>query len=285
MKEFIKNLYHNRKRLITVLVLDDSKPGQDNSYTFKPVKIFISVFALMLITFFFSIVIYILTPIGGFFYSSDEKIARNQLIDISLRVGALQDSLERRDTQLKEMQGIIRTSSDTVLALNPEFNLLAGNNENSLEPLRIALEKFDAANQIGSSSLAYSAILNTSPDFPTAAPVPGILTKVFSPEENHFGLDLAAQKNQAIANLANGTVIYSNRTLEEGYVISIQHKNGYVTTYKHCQRLLRKVGDVVRKGEIIGYVGDIGTTSSGPHLHLEIWKDGVAQNPELYLIL
>ncbi|HBX66955.1 MAG TPA: hypothetical protein DEG32_12680, partial [Balneolaceae bacterium] len=62
------------------------------------------------------------------------------------------------------------------------------------------------------------------------------------------------------------------------------HSEGIVTTYKHLSKLNKKEGDLVLKGDILGEIGNAGVLSTGPHLHFEIWKNGVPQNPEVYLI-
>jgi murein DD-endopeptidase MepM/ murein hydrolase activator NlpD len=64
----------------------------------------------------------------------------------------------------------------------------------------------------------------------------------------------------------------------------VQHSEGVITTYKHLSKLNKKEGDLVLKGDILGEIGNAGVLSTGPHLHLEISKNGVPQNPEVYLI-
>ena len=87
-----------------------------------------------------------------------------------------------------------------------------------------------------------------------------------------------------ITSIADGTVVSASWTVSEGYVLSIQHAGGMLSIYKHCSSLTKKSGDNVLKGDIVGTTGDVGVTSSGPHLHFEIWKDGLPQDPGMYLI-
>ena len=63
-----------------------------------------------------------------------------------------------------------------------------------------------------------------------------------------------------------------------GLCVYLDHGNGYSTRYGHMSQVLVNVGDVVQKGQVIGYVGSTGD-SSGPHLHFEIRINGVAQDP------
>lgn len=114
-------------------------------------------------------------------------------------------------------------------------------------------------------------------------PLKGTLTSHYDPAVRHFGIDIAAQRNEAVKSVLDGTVILSNWTLETGYVIAIQHSRNIVSMYKHNSALLKKAGDYVRAGEPVAIVGETGELSTGPHLHFELWYDGVPVNPEEYI--
>ena len=99
----------------------------------------------------------------------------------------------------------------------------------------------------------------------------------------HKGLDIACKSGTSIKSIASGTVIYSgyDRT-GYGYLIKIDHGNGVQTWYAHCSKLYVKTGEQVNAGDIIAAVGSTGN-STGPHLHLEIRKDGKTVNPQIYV--
>ena len=134
------------------------------------------------------------------------------------------------------------------------------------------------------NEILFSNIITTASDFPGRYPVQGSLTRGYLPDEEHFGIDIATKKDEPIVNIADGSVINSSWTINNGYVISIQHSKGVVSTYKHLATLNKKEGDLVLKGDILGTTGNTGVLSTGPHLHFEIWKNGIPQNPEVYLI-
>ena len=115
-------------------------------------------------------------------------------------------------------------------------------------------------------------------------PIKGILTDGFNPKTKHFGVDLVAKEKTRISAVLDGTVIISHWTSETGYVIGVQHKNDYVSLYKHNSVLLHSVGDFVTIGQPIAIIGNSGELSSGPHLHFELWHDGVPVNPENYIL-
>lgn len=96
----------------------------------------------------------------------------------------------------------------------------------------------------------------------------------------HLGVDYAAPRGRAIYAAADGKIIHRGRKGGYGKTIIIQHKHGYRTLYAHQSRYKGglRVGSRVRKGQHIGYVGSTGV-SSGPHLHLGLYKNGRAINP------
>lgn len=91
--------------------------------------------------------------------------------------------------------------------------------------------------------------------------------------EHHSGIDIAGTGyGSPIYAANNGVVITRQWNDSYGYYVVINHNNGYWTLYGHMSRFSDiKVGDIVIRGRVIGYVGSTGD-SSGPHLHFEVWK-------------
>ena len=99
----------------------------------------------------------------------------------------------------------------------------------------------------------------------------------------HKGVDIACKSGTPIKSTADGTVIYSAYDKTGlGYVVKIDHGKGVQTWYAHCSKLYVKTGEQVNAGDIISAVGSTGN-STGPHLHLEIRKDGKPVNPQIYV--
>lgn len=115
------------------------------------------------------------------------------------------------------------------------------------------------------------------------APVLGSISAGFDRDTGHLGVDVLAAKGEPVKSIAPGVVITSDWSLDAGNTISIQHGNNTISVYKHNSVLLKKTGDQVKAGEAIAIIGNSGTLSDGPHLHLELWYDGSAVNPEHYI--
>lgn len=98
----------------------------------------------------------------------------------------------------------------------------------------------------------------------------------------HYGIDIAAPAGTAIKAADGGKVTYAGWKGSYGYLVEIDHENGYVTRYAHCSKIEVKVGSRVYKGQIIARVGSTGR-STGSHLHFEVLKNGVHVNPYGYV--
>ena len=95
---------------------------------------------------------------------------------------------------------------------------------------------------------------------------------------NHKGVDLSAPKGTDIFAALDGQVVSSGKQKEYGNFVAIDHGNGVVTLYAHCNRNFVTVGEIVRRGQKIAEVGRTGN-ATGPHLHFELRLDGIPQNP------
>jgi murein DD-endopeptidase MepM/ murein hydrolase activator NlpD len=98
----------------------------------------------------------------------------------------------------------------------------------------------------------------------------------------HEGVDIASKFDSPIRAMADGVVSFSGEKSAYGKTVEITHASGLVTRYGHINALIAKVGDKVKRGDIIARVGSSGR-STGPHIHLEVLKDGRQVNPAPYL--
>ena len=99
---------------------------------------------------------------------------------------------------------------------------------------------------------------------------------------NHKGIDIAVPRGTPIYAADGGTVTYSGWMSGYGYLVQIDHGNGYVTRYGHNSSLTVSVGQHVYKGQQVARAGSTGN-STGNHCHFEVRYNGVAKNPLNYL--
>jgi murein DD-endopeptidase MepM/ murein hydrolase activator NlpD len=94
----------------------------------------------------------------------------------------------------------------------------------------------------------------------------------------HQGVDFGAAYGTPIHAAADGVVSFAGRHGGHGNFVQLRHAGGIGTGYAHMSRIVARVGERVRQGEVIGYVGSTGL-STGPHLHYELYRNNVAVNP------
>jgi murein DD-endopeptidase MepM/ murein hydrolase activator NlpD len=108
-------------------------------------------------------------------------------------------------------------------------------------------------------------------------PVGGYITQGYW--NLHRAIDIGGKQNDAVVAADAGTVVYAKwETSGYGNLVIVDHGNGYMSYYAHLYGFFVDVGDVVAQGQHLGVRGTTGR-STGPHLHFEIRKDGVHQNP------
>lgn len=119
-----------------------------------------------------------------------------------------------------------------------------------------------------------------------AAPVAGRMSSGYGARRHpilgytrmHAGIDFAASYGSPIYAATDGVVSYAGRHGGHGNYVRIQHGGGLATGYAHMSRIASAPGQRVRRGQVIGYVGSTGL-STGPHLHYELYRNGVTVNP------
>src|SRR5690606_4472232 len=114
--------------------------------------------------------------------------------------------------------------------------------------------------------------------FPALPPLAGFFARGFDAARGHYAIDLAAEEGTPVRAIGDGYVVFADWTNDGGYTVAVQHADGYLSVYKHNSRLLKRVGDRVRSREAVALSGNTGEITTGPHLHFELWRDGLAQD-------
>jgi murein DD-endopeptidase MepM/ murein hydrolase activator NlpD len=96
--------------------------------------------------------------------------------------------------------------------------------------------------------------------------------------ETHRGVDFAGKAGNDVVAVAGGVITYADKKGGYGYLVEIDHGNGYVTRYGHNQMIHVQVGEAIKRGQVIAKLGSTGR-STGPHVHFEVIKDGTRIDP------
>ncbi len=133
--------------------------------------------------------------------------------------------------------------------------------------------------------LDFTTVENATPNI---WPVEGIITSDFGwrrlrgRKEFHTGVDIAAPYGSKVVATAPGYVMFAGWIKGYGYTVIIYHGYGFVTLYAHMSAIEVERGEKVSRSRVRGYVGSTGRTT-GPHLHYEVIKYGIRQNPIAFL--
>lgn len=242
----------------------------------------LSVLGVILVT--LTILLIAFTDLREFIPGYPDGRTQQMITENALRVDSLELELAKRDRFLSSLQIMlcggdstqinrvrddsVRYSSDTVSFSNitpTESDFRAEVEEK---------ERFNLSLGIKEQNRDYYHF------FP---PVEGLVSHSFDEKIRHYGTDVVAKPGAKVATVLDGVVIFTDWTVKTGYVVQVQHANNLVSIYKHNSSLLKKQGDYVRAGEVIGVVGNTGEETSGPHLHFELWRAGNPLNPEDFI--
>ena len=148
-----------------------------------------------------------------------------------------------------------------------------------------ALYEEQKKNNTASSNAAYSGTMGYPLPSSYTTVSSGFITRtspISGKTENHNGLDLPAPRGTSIYAADAGKVVIARHSSSWGNYVTIDHGGGMMTLYAHASSLNVTVGQTVKKGDTIAYVGSTGW-STGNHLHFTVYKNGVAVNPASYI--
>ena len=241
----------------------------------------LSVLAVILVV--LTILLIAFTDLREFIPGYPDGNMRQMIAQNALRVDSLENELLKIDRFFKSIRLVLnggdttsleRSREDTARYRNDTIRFQISEQENEFRAAIEERERFNLSLGMKEQNHDYYHF------FP---PVEGIVTQSFNEKKRHYGTDIVAKANAKVAAVLDGVVIFTDWTVKTGYVIQVQHTNDLISVYKHNSILLKKQGDYVRAGEVLGVVGNTGEESSGPHLHFELWRAGNPLNPENFI--
>jgi murein DD-endopeptidase MepM/ murein hydrolase activator NlpD len=170
-----------------------------------------------------------------------------------------------------------KRQGEALKEMHQELTQLKGAASKQEASLQMLIEYFEDKRSLYASTPSVWPVRGwvTSPFGNRTSPFSGIL-------KFHEGMDIAAQTGTPVVAPADGVIIKAGFSTGYGNMVEISHGYGIRTIFGHNTRLNVKAGQRVRRGDVVSYVGDTGT-STGPHLHYEVRVNGLPVNPVRYL--
>ena len=228
--------------------------------------------------------IIITTPIRNYLPGYLDVEVRKAIVENALRADSLERMMAIHELYLNNVTGIL--SGTLPIDSIRQIDSLATNDINYEIPRSQAEDEF--LKEFAEEEKYNLTVLADPEKVPTDGvffykPVNGTISAHYEGTLRHYGVDLVAKERESVLATLDGTVVYAGFDANQGNVIQLQHKNGFISVYKHNALLLKEVGDMVQAGEAIALVGNTGKLSTGPHLHFELWYKGNPVNPEEYI--
>lgn len=251
---------------------------------FFSIVVFSSVLLIVLVTYLIAF-----TPLREYIPGYTDVTLNRRVYEMERRADSLETVFAQKDLYINNLKRIVigdDFDTDSINSLltkssNTDFSKIVDRKSKNDSIFRAEYEN-DTRNNLFNTDM----LNETTADFDLISfytPMEGIVTNHFNRAEKHYGTDIVSDRSSVIKTIANGTVIYSDWTVENGYTIGIQHSGNLLSVYKHNAVLLKETGDFVNAGDAIAIYGNSGSLSTGPHLHFELWHNGTPLNPEDYI--
>lgn len=251
---------------------------------FFSIVVFSSVLLIVLVTYLIAF-----TPLREYIPGYTDVTLNRRVYEMERRADSLETVFAQKDLYINNLKRIVMGDdfeTDSINSLltkssNTDFSKIVDRKSKNDSIFRAEYEN-DTRNNLFKTDM----LNETTADFDLVSfytPMEGIVTNHFNRAEKHYGTDIVSDRSSVIKTIANGTVIYSDWTVENGYTIGIQHSGNLLSVYKHNAVLLKETGDFVNAGDAIAIYGNSGSLSTGPHLHFELWHNGTPLNPEDYI--
>lgn len=231
-----------------------------------------------------SFVLIAYTPIRTLIPGYPDAMMRQQQVENTLRIDSLEQCIARWQLYTNNLQAVIAGGKPVTIdqILKKSENEKPAISNDALAKTDSTVRSIAEENQMKKNKVAKDEIMHIE-GMHFDKPMTGTLTKQF---DNSFSpyIQITAPEGTMVKSVLDGTVIYAGWTEFDGWGLVIQHGADIVSIYSHCSKALVKVGDKVKAGTAIGLLGKSGAdTSEGANLHFELWQDGKALDPAIFI--
>lgn len=277
MWSFLSDLIRTPGASRTIVVMDEEGMGATRQYEVEPRRLLMAWGGTMIVVGVIVAGLMAWTPLRTLIpgYGTEELQQEARLN--AIRVSALQDSVAVQRRYIERLQQLMTGQVDSSAQQERQ-----GAQTASSDPSGPATAGRDPSISPPATGPA-EALSALRP--PVRPPVEGgFPTRGFDAQEEHYGTDIAVAEGTQVRSIGSGYVVMADWIQEGGYTIAVQHADGYLSVYKHNKRLLKQMGDRVQAREVLAVSGNTGERTTGPHVHFELWRNGLAQNPHSYVL-
>ena len=271
--KFRQKLVHDYR----LVIMNHDTLEEKISFKLNRLNVFVigGVLALLFIVFTYLLIAF--TPLREYIPGYSSSKLKKKATTLVYKVDSLEQKLRVNETYIKSVQALLSGNIRTEGFKNQEnvsnkkvdnLNLDASHQDSIF---RHDIEQKDRFSVFEQATKKNEIVF--------FAPVKGEITSKFNSKDKHFAVDIVVIKNTPVKAVADGTVIFSGFTADTGYVIILEHSQGFLSAYKHNETLFKEQGELVKSGEVIANSGSTGNLTTGPHLHFELWSDGYPVNP------
>ncbi|MFN3403827.1 MAG: murein hydrolase activator EnvC family protein [Cytophagaceae bacterium] len=278
-----KTLYNWLTNRFLLIIRNEENFAEKRTFSFNYAKII--VFGVTFLTVVFSICFYLSTSILSFLFDPRHKRmeTNKKIILLSAKVDSLGFEMEKKDRYINDikliMAGVPVQTAVEKVAADPKKKIEPKELSNVSTVDSIFRRQFEN-NKSLTSKVKPVAELRT--DFFMFPPVEGSMVNGFSPGKN-FSVELSGYDSQPIKTVTDGTVIYTGWVTNEGYIVVVQHRDNLISVYRKLKVVLKKKGENLKGGEVIGLLSSAGKSQKNPTLKFEIWHKGKPADPNNYI--
>ena len=225
----------------------------------------------------------VFTPLREYIPGYSSAALQKQALQLDTKTDSLMKTINMNDAYINSLKRVMRGEVSTVVinkdsifkAAQVDTDILELNRSKADSLLREKVRNEDKYNLFETAS--------TVKDFVFFPPVNGSISSKFDLNEKHFAVDIVIPINTPVKATSDGRVLFASWTSDAGYVIIIDHGDELISAYKHNSSLTKSQGDFVKAREVIAISGASGELSTGPHLHFELWSNGIPLNPTNFI--
>jgi hypothetical protein len=293
LREFIRRI----GRPVTVIVMDSDDLEPPAQFGVRPGHLLGTVGVCTFLFSFILVALIAFTPVRGLLPGYASVDIHREAVQNEMRLQAMADSLTRQQEYVNRLRDMILGRVDTSMA-RPASGFedaptpgdmgfsepLATDNWADHEQPAVMFDVLRTRRVVDLPDPGSRPSMLSALSLPALPPVTGVLTRGYDARTGHFAIDLAVEEGSMVRSIGEGYVVLVDWTHDGGQVIAVQHADGFLSVYKHNSAVLKRVGDRVSDREAIARSGNSGEITTGPHLHFELWHNGLAQDPSYYLL-